>query len=129
MDKLLLELHFNAQNCGKLVLKSPDQFFRLEKLDNALPFVASLHQLTKAIDAGARKDCGYELKDRNGKEWLLECKFIKGLVDLQLWFQNLSFNEGLETLFNWRGTAQEFVKAVNGMVERLPKYRFVFFGV
>lgn len=128
MDKLLLELHFNAQNYGKLVLKTAGQLFRLERLENALRLVASLHQLSKAIDAGTSKDCGYELKDRNGKEWLLECKFIKGLVDLQLWFQNLGFNERLETLFNWRGPAEDFVKAINGMIERMPRYRFVWFG-
>ena len=126
MNRLLLELHFNAKNNGKLVLKSPGQFSRLEKLDNAMPFVASLHQLSKAIDAGAMQDCGYELKDINGREWLLECKFRKGMVDLQLWFQRLDFNEQLENLFDWRGTAREFIKAINGMIERLPKYQFVF---
>lgn len=129
MDRLLLELFLNRKNYGKLVFKATGQILRLDKLENALPFVASLHQLTKAIDAGAKQDCGYELKDHNGKAWLLECKFVKGLVDLQLWFQNLGFNERLETLFNWRGTAEEFVKAVKMMIERMPRYRFVFFGI
>ncbi|SMC88889.1 hypothetical protein [Pedobacter africanus] len=126
MNKLLLELHLNAKNSGKLVLKSPGQLLRLKKLDNAMPLVASLHQLSKAIDAGAVQNCGYELRDINGKEWLLECKVIRGLVDLQLWFQSLDLNEQLQTLFNWRGPVREFVSAINGMIERMPKYRFAF---
>lgn len=126
MNKLLLELHLNAKNSAKLVFKSARQFLRLKKLDNAMPLVANLHQLSKAIAVGATQDCGYELKDINGKEWLLECRFKKGIVDLQLWLQNLTLNDRLENLFDWRGTAHEFVRAVNGMIARMPKYRFVF---
>ncbi|MDR6786497.1 hypothetical protein ABIE26_005316 [Pedobacter africanus] len=126
MNTLLLELFFNRQNYGKLVFKAAGQILRLDKLSNVLPFVASLHQLSKAIDTGAHQDCGYELKAVNGTEWLLDCKFARGIVDLQLWFHKLGFNERLETLFDWRGTAAEFGDAVKRLIERLPKYRFVF---
>lgn len=124
MSQLLLELYFNQQNLGKLVLKTAGQLLRLEKLDNALPFVASMHQLSKAIEAGTRKSSCYELSAINGMEWLLECRLIAGLVDLELWFEQHDFGGRLETLFNWRGTKAEFSGAVRGLIEKMPRYRF-----
>lgn len=124
MSQLLLELYFNQQNLGKLVLKTAGQLLRLDRLDNALPFVASMHQLSKAIDAGTRKSSCYELRDGKGREWLLECKLISGLVDLELWFEQHDFGGRLETLFNWRGTKAEFSGAIHALIERMPRYRF-----
>ena len=125
MSRLSLELYFNQQNLGKLVLKTAGQLLRLERLENTLPFVASMHQLSKAIDAGARKDSCYELRDKSGKEWLLECRLISGLVDLQLWFEKLDWSGHLEGLFNWRGSKDEFTGAVKALIEKMPTYRFV----
>ena len=125
MSRLSLELYFNQQNLGKLVLKTAGQLLRLERLENTLPFVASMHQLIKAIDAGARKESCFELRDKSGKEWVLECRLISGLVDLQLWFEELNWSGHLEGLFNWRGSKDDFTGAVQGLLTRMPRYRFV----
>ncbi|TKC09208.1 hypothetical protein [Pedobacter frigoris] len=62
-----------------------------------------MKQLEQAICSGAGQDCRYELRNDSGLEWILACRFGKGLVALELWFQKFGFNEPLEASFDWQG--------------------------
>jgi hypothetical protein len=126
-NHLLLQMHMNIDNQGSLVLKRSGMSARINDLLAPLTFVANMKQLSLAVDTGARQNCAYEIKNTKGLEWVLACRFAKGIVALELWFQKFGFNEHLETLFSWEGTAKEFGKSVNKLVERLPVYRFNWF--
>lgn len=123
-DKLLLEMHLLPGNQGTLVMKNSGKAIWLKKLSDALSFVGNMKQLERAIYSGANQDCRYELRNDLGLEWILACRFEKGLVGLELWFQKFGFNEPLETLFDWQGSVIEFRSAVNRFIGRLPRYSF-----
>nr|WP_121272155.1 hypothetical protein [Pedobacter schmidteae] len=119
---LLLDLYLMKNREVSLVLKSGYTSARIERFCNALQFVGRMKQLSKAIDTGANQDCAYELRNFKGLEWILACRFAKGVVALELWFEQLGFCEKLEMPFDWKGSAQEFRDAVDRMIRRLPKF-------
>lgn len=126
-NHLLLQIHFNIDNRGSLILKKAGMSARINDLLAPLTFVANMKQLSLAMDSGARQNCAYEIKNGEGLEWVLACRFAKGIVALELWFQKFGFSEQLDTLFSWEGTAKEFGRSVSKLVERLPVYRFTWF--
>ncbi|RZK80547.1 MAG: hypothetical protein EOO92_07455 [Pedobacter sp.] len=93
-------------------------------MENALQFVANMKQLSMAIDLDARQDCAYQLSNWKGLQWVLNCTFKRGIVGLEMWFQNQGFDEPLNTVFDWRGKADEFRDAVNFMITKMGRYKF-----
>lgn len=116
-QNLKLDIYFNRGNLGMLTLKNGYVLNRIHRLYDALAFVANMKQLSMAIDTGAGQHCAYPLQNSRGLELILNCRFVKEVVSLEIW----------KTDFSWRGTATEFRKAVNKMIERMPKYRFILF--
>ncbi len=111
-------------NEGVIIFESASESIRINRLNNVLQFIATLKQLTMAIDLGGRQDCYQELKNWHGLQWVLNCTFKRELVGLEVWYQKRGFAEQLKTVFNWQGKAAEFRDAVNGMIERMGRYLY-----
>lgn len=127
MDKLMslrLIMHYAPQNKGLLIFKSLRHKLSINYLKNGLQFIANMKQLSMAVLQQGAKDCAYELCNDKGKEWILNCRLKKNMVDLEIWFQKHGFNEQLETVFNWQGQATEFIDAVNLMINKAGRYKF-----
>lgn len=124
---LLLNLYLMKNNLGSLVFKNGDISARIERLCDTLQFAGKMKQLSMAIETGANQDCAYQLVNAKGSEWVLACRFTKGIVALELWFQQLGFNERVASPFNWQGTMVEFRDAVNRMIDKMGRYRFCWF--
>ena len=121
---LLLSLSYMPNNESRLGFRSKDDSARIGRLSNALGFIGNMKQLIHAIDHQGRQDCAYELKNWEGLQWVLNCKLTKGIVALDLWFQNFGFEEQLTTIFSWQGNTQEFRDSINHMIDRAGHYKY-----
>ncbi|MGY4383023.1 hypothetical protein ACVWYN_000042 [Pedobacter sp. UYP24] len=121
---LKLTAHLMPDNEGVMIFESARETLRINRLSNVLQFIATLKQLTKAIDLGGKQDCYHELINWKGLQWVLNCTFKRELVGLEIWYQKRGFSEQLKTGFNWQGKAGEFRDAVNGMIGSMGRYLF-----
>ena len=121
---LKLSVHLMPDNEGVVVFNCSGQKLRINRLNRVLQFVANLKHLSMAIDLAGKVDSCYELSDYLGLQWILNCTFKKGVVGLELWFQDHGFSDHLDTVFNWRGTADDFRNAVNFMIDKMGSYQF-----
>jgi hypothetical protein len=118
MKKTLhLQVHFKPNHQGSLVFKTESMAARINNLCNPLRFIGQMKQLSMAIDSGASQNCSYRLETDKGLVWELGCRFVQEMVSLELW----------ATGFSWEGTAKEFGKSVNRMIEKMGRYRFIWF--
>ena len=108
----MFNIHMMGGNRATIIFKCDDNPFRIDRLCNALQFVATMEQLRRAIATGAKQNCYHLLTNEPGHEWILECRCANGLVALELWFQSSGFRDTLETKFIWEGSVAEFDKAV-----------------
>ncbi|MGY4383406.1 hypothetical protein ACVWYN_000425 [Pedobacter sp. UYP24] len=123
-NKLTLAIKLRPENMGTITMGIGKFRNSITGVVNILRFVGNLKHLTKMITLGADLDCGYEIKDSNGLEWVLSCKVNDGKVGLNLWFQGFGAIEKLENLFDWAGTKEEFDDAISRMLTRLGRYKW-----
>lgn len=122
-NRLTLGINFKPNNKGTFTLGVDGITNNIKGIVNVLRLVGNLKQLSKAIDTGAPQDCGYEIEDVNGMEYLFACKVKEGIVELNLWFQGFGFSEQAECWFDWKGTKAQFAAAVEEMIVKAGAYR------
>lgn len=111
-------------NEGMLTFKNQRDCVRISRLSNSLRFMGNMKHLSHAIDHQGKQDCAYELTNWLGLQWVLNCTVKRGIVALDLWFQNLGFKEQLNTLFSWEGTGEELRESINLMIDGAGKYKY-----
>lgn len=121
-NRLTLGINFKSNNRGTFTLGVGEKVHNIKGIVNILRLVGNLKQLEKAIETGASQDCGYEIQDVHGMEYLLNCKACNGVVELRLWFQGFGFSEQADCWFDWKGGKEQFKAAVNEMIEKAGRY-------
>jgi len=123
-NKLTLSIHFIRGNRGSLVFKDEGEdgsceAFRINRLVDALGFVACMKQLILSIALEAEQDCMYELWNGTGKLWVLFCHAEDGEVTIAV-----EDCQSSEMVFSWAGWEREFRDAVEGMIINMGRYAF-----
>jgi len=121
---LLVSLHHMPDNEGLLILRNNSERIQMNRLTNSLQFMGNMKQLSQAIIQEGKQDCAYELTSWKGVEWILNCTFKKGVVALDVWFQQSGFQDQLDTIFSWQGKALEFRDSIALMIENAGRYKY-----
>lgn len=120
---LLLSLRHLPENEGLLILRNNSERIEMSRLTNSLQFLGNMQQLSQAIIQAGKQDCTYELTSWKGLQWVLNCTFKKGVVALDVWLQQLGFQDQLHTIFTWEGKALQFRDSVALMIKNAGKYK------
>jgi hypothetical protein len=121
---LLLSLHHLPDNEGLLILRNNSERIEMNRLTNSLQFLGNMQLLSQAIIQEGKQDCTYELTSWKGLQWVLNCTFKKGVVALDVWLQQLGFQDQLHTIFSWEGKALQFRDSVALMIKSAGKYKY-----
>jgi len=118
---LQLSIYFTPAKRACMVFKRNGILYRINNLIEPLALVANLAQLSKAIGSGAEQRCFLALFDHKGKQWVLGCTFLNGMVALSVWLNSQNAIGELHIQFNWNGIAAEFGKAVNELCDMVAR--------
>jgi hypothetical protein len=121
---LLISLHHLPDNEGLLILRNNSERIEMNRLTNSLQFLGNMQLLSQAIILEGKQDCTYELTSWKGLQWVLNCTFKKGVVALDVWLQQLGFQDQLNTIFSWEGKALQFRDSVALMIKSAGKYKY-----
>ena len=110
--RLQLNIFMAYGNMAGMTLKHEGQQFKIANLCNALQFVAAMEQHRLAMIAGGGHELYHELKDSNGHEWVISCRYFTKNVFLEVWVQSPVAQDNLKTEFSWEGSVGEFDRAV-----------------
>jgi hypothetical protein len=121
---LLISLHHLPDNEGLLILRNNSERIEMNRLTNSLQFLGNMQHLSQAIIQEGNQDCTYELTSWKGLQWVLNCTFKKGVVALDIWLQQLGFQDQLHTIFSWEGKALQFRDSVALMIKSAGKYKY-----
>ena len=114
-NELRLNMYLMKKNRACLVLKKGGVLFRVNRMVEALQFVAEMEQLAKAIDTGAIQESYYVLTDDRGKQLVFECGFDQDTLILCMWKPDGTPSGLMTKAFSWEGSSASFRKAVQGL--------------
>jgi hypothetical protein len=123
----LLEMHWMANNCAKLTLKSDqcNKPIKIHGIQNALGFLGDLIQISESLRLGAYVNGHIRLEvQKPNLQWLLQYYFKQGILNLVLFFRDIKISPAYKAMFVWSGATAGFIISVEHLRKNLHKYPF-----
>lgn len=98
-------LYLNNMNIGSMVLKAPEQYYKIGDLLDVVPLAAEVDQFNRSVVAGATPHSLFNLADLHSRAYEFELRFA-GLVHLALRLKTA--DNGIALLFDWQGQLGDF---------------------
>lgn len=99
-----------------MVFKRNGIMYRINNLKDPLKFVGTMVQLSAAMDTGIQQHVCLDLLDKKQKHWILECRFLNGVVALNLWLDSNNLLRYSDARFCWDGSPANFKIAVSNLI-------------